>query len=56
MDELHGLDFSNADPTIPVLESGDDAIKPASGPGGKQTLHKKSRMNGWRHQRAGSYD
>jgi lambda family phage portal protein len=56
MDELHGLDFSNADPTIPVLESGDDAIKPASGPGGKQTLKKRSALNGWRHQRAGSYD
>ena len=56
IDEVHDLDFSNSDPTTPVLESGDDAIKPASGPGGKQTLQKKSRLNGWRHQRAGTYD
>ena len=62
VDELHDLDFSGSDPTLPSLKTppGTEIANPEeptapAKTGGKQTI-KSSRLNGWRHSAPVQYD
>ena len=63
VDEAHDLDFSGSDPTKPTVANGEPGqdspiptAQPAPRTGGKQTIKKKSALNGWRHSSPVPYD
>ena len=64
IDDLHELDFSGADPAKPTVMAGPVGSDTPAAPGGaapprkggKQTIKKKSRLNGWRHMPPVEYD
>lgn len=63
VDDAHDLDFTGSDPTKPTLPSGSpaeadgvQAPQPKPRTGGKQTIKKRSQLNGWRHSPPVVYD